>query len=128
MEIPKESNVLVVCNQGLIRSRYLCEHLKKHGYTSVDYGGVGVDPIREATLDMVDQANFIISVNPEITYALKSNRFNFPKNGQKLIQLEVLDLDHVDGDAVGDHSIHTVFSELEQQIDQYINNKIKTNF
>lgn len=120
MGIPKERNVLVICNEGLIRSQYLAQYLQEQGYTSVDFGGVGANPFNEASLDLLMQADVIISVHPEVTGFLESNRPGFSKKDKIFVELDVMELNHIDVGVMGNHRMKVVSSELEQQIERYL--------
>ena len=79
--------ILLVCNQGQNRSKYLAQYLGKKGYDT-DYGGIdpqGYNPLRQ---EQIDNADIIIAVRKHIRVKL-TERYN--TRGKRLYNIEVKD-------------------------------------
>ena len=135
LKIPKDANVLTICNMGLVSSPELANIFQGEGYTSVDYGGVhpdfdaylknlqygkatpfyvnGREP-KKVDQSMIEKAEFIVSVDRMATnfmYIMHQLRGN-----QNLIQLNVHDT------IIGrvHKSEDEIIGELREQIQPYL--------
>ena len=96
-KIPADSKVLVVCASGVNRSPTLAWYLENQGYMNVSYGGVGYragEPRddggigRKVTQTEVDEADWIISVDNQVTALLRKQ---YEVGQKQIVQLNLND-------------------------------------
>lgn len=85
VKIPKDANVLAVCNLGVNRSPKLVGILREHGYQHADFVGVFIaNPT--ALLEKIEWAKYIVTL--DITAADQLKYSSLIKDGQVLIELD----------------------------------------
>lgn len=118
-------NVLVVCNWGKNRSRYLADYLASKGYDTRT-GGLSdrTEIENRLTQDLVDWADVIVIVQKYLEEKLLGN---YNVDNKRTIVLEVDDKtgDNIfrptlDGDAWLEYQNKFVYPELKTQIDKYL--------
>lgn len=110
-------HILVICNWGKNRSKYLASFLEQKGYT-VKFGGIIPASDNVITKQMVHWANILIFVEPKIKETFLKH---FTIKNQQIITLNVAD--HTESSSPEDWlqiQQQQVYPKLERQIAQYL--------
>ncbi len=117
-------NILVVCNWGKNRSRYLAQYLQQQGYT-VQYGGIYPESDNPIHQEQVDWATVLIFVQPQTQEDFKKS---FKITRQQVVTLDVEDRvsvfapekDELSPEEWTQIQQEKVYPELEKQISKYL--------
>ncbi|MFH1253410.1 MAG: M23 family metallopeptidase [Candidatus Uhrbacteria bacterium] len=114
LEIPWQNKILVVCNYGKNRSKFLAEYLSRKGYET-DFGGLQENLLQAK----INWAEVVISVHEEIK---KELLVNFDLTGKCLIELNTDDrpAEKLDGAEWTDFQNNLVYPKLIEQVDKYL--------
>jgi len=116
--------ILIICDWGKNRSKYLADYLKQKGYET-KFGGVYPQSPNPVTQDTVDWSHVIIFVKPEIE---KYFFQHFVTNNQKIITLDVEDRmeilapdkQNLTAEEWTEIQQKQVYPELERQVEKYL--------
>lgn len=117
-------NVLLVCNYGRNRSRHLAGYLESKGYAT-QFAGVSDYTDNKVSQEMVDWADVIVCVKPEIAQRFKEM---FTYDTKRLIELDVEDRvavlapdnPNISGDEWVALQNNAVYPSLEEQINEHL--------
>ena len=110
--------ILVICNHGKNRSRYLANYLANKGYQTKTAGILFDTDIQ----DKINDSDIVITVKKSISKKLK----DYNLNGKKLITLDVEDRPEkivgkkLDGDEWIKFQNKNVYAKLQDEIDKYL--------
>lgn len=117
-------NILVICQWGRNRSKYLASYLEYKGYL-VKFGGIEIQGNNPITVAMVDWSDVIVFVHSEV----KENFLKqFELGKQRVIILDVEDRveflaperKKLSSEEWNTIQQQYVYSELERQIEEYL--------
>lgn len=111
--------ILIICNHGKNRSKYLAEYLSKKGYVT-EYAGSLLD--LTCLEKKITDADIIVTVHQSVIENLK----NIDLKNKRIINLDVEDRPEVvlgkqlDGDEWLDFQKKHVYPALTKEIDKYL--------
>jgi galactitol-specific phosphotransferase system IIB component len=116
--------ILVFCQYGMNRSRYLAEYLVEEGYDDVQFAGVK-DPDRKKIQKAINGADIIITVSDLVQRVLRE-RYHI--GSQRMIGLQVDDTPKVaipgyppfQGDEWFEFQRGYVYPELKKQLSKFL--------
>lgn len=118
-------NILIVCNWGKNRSRYLADYLVSKGYNTKT-GGLSdkTEPENRLTQESVDWADRIIVAHKDLEEKLLKN-YNIGNKITVVLDVNDKTSDNVfkpnlDGDDWLDYQNKFVYPELQRQINKYL--------